>query len=106
MPKDRNTVAEKQPSPPASEPPVLTTPANNPGAAVEWARVFETNPQAARDMALSPAGAEERLAAIEYLSHQADPSAVGVLVEVLHDPDPHIRQTALEGLLPLLYVDP
>ena len=106
LPKERHTVAGKQPSPPASEAPVLTTPATNPEPAVEWARVFETNPQAARDMALNTAGAEERLAAIEYLSHQADPSAVGVLLEVIHDPDPHMRQTALEGLLPLLHVDP
>jgi hypothetical protein len=72
----------------------------------ELARVFEKNPQAAQDMALSAATAEERLTAITYLSQQANPGAVGVLLEVVHDPDPHLRQSALEALLPLLDANP
>jgi HEAT repeat protein len=57
-------------------------------------------------MALSAATSEERLTAIAYLSQQADPGVVGVLLEVVRDPDPHLRQSALEALLPLLDANP
>jgi hypothetical protein len=90
----------------APEAPALALPTSIPEPEGEWATVFEKNPQAAQDMALSAADAEERLAAIAYLSQQANPGAVRVLLEIVQDPDPHLRQSALDGLLPLLDANP
>ena len=96
----------------------LTTPTDSPEAPApaaqtnisepgnEWTTVFDKDLQAAQDTALSAADSEGRLAAIAYLSRQANPGAVGVLLEIIQDPDPHLRQSALDGLLPLLDANP
>jgi HEAT repeat protein len=101
---------EAQPIRPATagarDVPAVATPTHAPEPESEWATVFEKNPQAAQDMALSAADSEERLAAIAYLSRQANPGAVRVLLEIVDDPDPHLRQSALDGLLPLLDTNP
>jgi hypothetical protein len=96
----------RQASSDGPEAPAVALPTNIPEPESEWTTVFEKNPQAAQDMALRAADSEERLAAIAYLSQQANPGAVRVLLEIVHDPDPHLRQSALDGLLPLLDANP
>ena len=86
--------------------PTVALPTKTPEPESEWTTVFEKNPQAAQDMALGAADSEGRLAAITYLSQQANPGAVRALLEIVHDPDPHLRQSALDGLLPLLDANP
>jgi len=73
---------------------------------LEMASEFDRNPQAAQEMALDAPDPEVRLAAIAHLGQQAHPAAVSVLLEVVQDPDPHFRQSALEALLPLLDENP
>jgi hypothetical protein len=104
--KARDTPTSRPASSDRPETPALAVQTNVTEPGIEWARVFESNPQMAQDMALNAADAEERLAAIAYLSQQANPGAVGVLLEIASDPDPHLRQSALEGLLPLLDANP
>jgi HEAT repeats len=104
--KTRDAPTSRPALPDSPEAPALALPPNTPEPESEWATVFEKDPQAAQAMALSAADAEERLAAIAYLSQQANPGAVRALLELVHDPDPHLRQSALDGLLPLLDANP
>lgn len=67
---------------------------------------FATSPQAARDAALSASDPETRLAAIASLGQRPDPQAVGTLLEIIEHRDPHMRQSALDALAPLLGSDP
>jgi HEAT repeats len=73
-----------------------------PEADPELGSEFDTDPHTAQAMALDAADPEVRLAAIAHLGRQAQPAAVSVLLDVVQDPDPHVRQSALEALLPLL----
>jgi hypothetical protein len=75
-------------------------------ATQEVTQTFDMNPQAAQELALSADDPEVRFMAIAYLGQQPNPSAVGVLLEIIRDPDPHVRQSALDGLLPLLDTNP
>jgi hypothetical protein len=104
--KMRDAPTSRQTSSDSPEAPAVALPTTVPEPESEWATVFEKNPQAAYDTALRATDSEERLAAIEYLSQQANPGAVRVLLEIVHDPDPHLRQRALDGLLPLLDANP
>jgi hypothetical protein len=104
--KTGDAPTNRQASSDGPEATTLALPTNTPEPESEWTMVFEKNPQAAQDMALTGDDSEERLAAIAYLSQQADPGAVRVLLEIFHDPDPHLRQSALDGLLPLLEANP
>ena len=70
------------------------------------APAFDTSPQAAREAALDAADPETRLSAIAHLGQQADPEALRTLVAIIQDPDPHMRQSALDALGPLVHQDP
>jgi HEAT repeats len=59
---------------------------------------FEREPQAARDAALASPVPDIRLLAILHLGHHLDRETLTVLLGLLHDADPHIRQSAARAL--------
>ena len=78
--------------------------ANDP--AQEMLREFERNPQAARDAARRHANPAIRELAIKYLGEQTTEEGMTVLLDVLRDGDPHMRQNALDALGPSVENDP
>ncbi|MBI3303044.1 MAG: HEAT repeat domain-containing protein [Deltaproteobacteria bacterium] len=72
----------------------------------EAKKEFGRNPQAARDAALHDPEVEKRLLAITHLGQQGDREALNVLSQIVGDPDPHIRQSAVEALGPRVGTDP
>jgi HEAT repeat protein len=59
---------------------------------------FERNPQAAKDAARRHSDPTVREAAIRYLGQRKTDDGIAVLLEILRETDPHMRQTAFEAL--------
>ena len=78
--------------------------ANDPAQAI--AREFERNPQAARDAARRHPDPTVRLMAIAYLGEHANEQSIKILLDLLQDPDAHMRQSALEALGPSVENNP
>jgi len=73
---------------------------------VEAGKEFARNPQAARDAALHSTNVDIRCLAIAHLSQQGKPEDLNILTEIVRDPDPRVRQSAVETLGPWLIDDP
>jgi len=84
----------------------IAPPESPPESNRDEAREFDRHPELAREMALNAPDVMQRLRAIDYLRQQATPEAMSVLLEVVHDEHPRIRQRALEVLGPLASSDP
>jgi hypothetical protein len=59
---------------------------------------FERNPQAAKDAARRHSDPTVREAAIRYIGQRKTDDGIAVLLEILRETDPHMRQTAFEAL--------
>jgi len=73
---------------------------------VEAGKEFARNPQMARDAALHSTNVDIRRLAIAHLSEQGKPEDLNILTEIVGDPDPRVRQSAVETLGPWLIDDP
>lgn len=99
--KGPETVTSTAPKESETIPSVLDDP-----TAAEVKQAFERNPQVAREAALHAGDVEMRLLAIAYLGQQAQGKDLRILADIVGDPDPHIRQSAVEALGPLVREDP
>jgi HEAT repeats len=86
--------------------PVPTPEAPVPEPNLDIEREFDRHPHLAYEAALSAPDIEQRLRAIAYLGQQSTPEAVSVLLEVVHEDDPHVRRIAVEVVGPLAGSDP
>ena len=103
--RERNTASTGGPPvPPAARATVVPEPSAEPSLDID--RAFDRQPQLAHEAALSAPDVEQRLRAIMYLGQHVTPEAVSVLVEVLHQDDPHVRRSAVEALGSLAGSDP
>jgi hypothetical protein len=59
---------------------------------------FERNPQAANDAARRHSDPTVREAAIRYLGRRKTDDGIAILLDILRETDPHMRQTAFEAL--------
>jgi hypothetical protein len=69
-------------------------------------REFERNPKAARDAARRHPDPAVREIAISYLGEQTSEEGITVLLDILGETDPHMRQSALGALGPSVENDP
>jgi hypothetical protein len=67
---------------------------------------FERNPQAAKDAARRHSDPAVRETAIKYLGERRTEDGLTVLLDVLRERDPHMRQTALDALGSAIENDP